>query len=406
MADPYSFGAIGDGVADDTGAFRRALEHSRHVVVPEGTFRLSGLDLDGRTLVGAGGVILKPSKPPYAIRMLGDRPRLDRLIFRSMGADGQPNSEVCVGEGCRDALVSDCRFATGRYLYSAICGATDTRAGGRPYGTPADGLTIRDCVFSGKYARPVYLHSIRNIRIAGNTFRDCVFDAIRLREDCVHTQIADNTFINVGERRDSGHETADAVDAFWGGGRLIITGNVVAGAGYHGFDLKLRSPDGSAGVSEVIVGDNQIHGCRRSGIVLRGGITSNPIAYNQHVIIRHNLVSGCNDENREGRGDRAVPAIHAEGPLRCVSIVDNHAYENYGRGVVASGGDRPDVPASYGFVVRGNIAVNNGCPVRKDGEGIRVSGIGDMIFEGNQAFNDPLRPNAGAQARGLVGLTN
>lgn len=50
------FGAIGDGVADDTGAFQKALAASKFVFVPAGTYRItSTITLaDGQTLAGVG----------------------------------------------------------------------------------------------------------------------------------------------------------------------------------------------------------------------------------------------------------------------------------------------------------------------------------------------------------------
>jgi hypothetical protein len=51
------FGAVGDGVTDDTAAFAAAETASDFVQVPEGTYRIaSNLDFDA-TLVGAGGVL-------------------------------------------------------------------------------------------------------------------------------------------------------------------------------------------------------------------------------------------------------------------------------------------------------------------------------------------------------------
>jgi hypothetical protein len=52
------FGAVGDGVADDTTAFTAALAASRLVVVPTGTYRLTStitLNQFGQSLIGTGG---------------------------------------------------------------------------------------------------------------------------------------------------------------------------------------------------------------------------------------------------------------------------------------------------------------------------------------------------------------
>lgn len=49
------FGAKGDGVTDDTGAFAAALLSSRTVLMPDGIFRVSSIELkDDQTLVGSG----------------------------------------------------------------------------------------------------------------------------------------------------------------------------------------------------------------------------------------------------------------------------------------------------------------------------------------------------------------
>jgi parallel beta-helix repeat protein len=397
------FGAVGDGIADDTAAFTQALAVSKNVYVPAGIYKINEIQLDSARLFGTG-TIRKMSEPACAIRMLGNGSKVIGLTFDSMGAHGQPNSEITIGEGATDCVIQDCSFITSLYLYSAISGAVDTAVGGTPYTTPARGLRIQNCTFSGLYSRPIYLHSVGNISITDNTIRDCVYDAIRLRENCGYAIISNNQFYNIGNPNWPDHETRDALDTFWAGDNLTVTGNIIDNVAYHGLDLKLVSPSGLNGSRRIIVSNNQISKCRRSGIILRGSTNfdgAGSWGYNDHVIVQSNIFQDNNQDNKVGTGDPTVAAVQADALLRYLSIKDNNVFGTYGRGIVVSNAFA-NVPASYGVQVSGNFAVNNGCPVRKTGEAIRISGIGECQILGNQAHNDPALPNAGSQTKGIV----
>lgn len=76
------FGAIGDGLTDDTLAFQNALTHHNSVFVPSGVYILSGpLTLrNGQSLIGAGDSSeLRTSLPIVLIRFAGSYARLSAL---------------------------------------------------------------------------------------------------------------------------------------------------------------------------------------------------------------------------------------------------------------------------------------------------------------------------------------
>jgi hypothetical protein len=107
------FGAAGDGLADDTGAFGSALAASDAVFVPAGTYRITGpIVLDyGKSLwgVGDGSVITAGQSPIVMVEMIASYASLHnlRLIGGTVGVKLYGKSSPCVQNAVHDLTIWD-----------------------------------------------------------------------------------------------------------------------------------------------------------------------------------------------------------------------------------------------------------------------------------------------------------
>ncbi len=128
------FGAIGDGVSDDTAAFQAALTaakaRSRVTYVPASSSPYvigAGLALDGIRLVGDGpGSVLKVALASgFALELTGDAPRVADLRLLGPGANAWPESpeEVDLGPVALDGvrIAAGARDATLQGVEVAAC---------------------------------------------------------------------------------------------------------------------------------------------------------------------------------------------------------------------------------------------------------------------------------------------
>lgn len=85
------FGAVGDGVIDDTPAIQAAIDTGRGVFFPSGVYRASGLVLDthDQKIVGTGSVTIRKNADGPIITGSGDRVGLDGLILQG-GSSATP----------------------------------------------------------------------------------------------------------------------------------------------------------------------------------------------------------------------------------------------------------------------------------------------------------------------------
>ena len=119
------FGAVGDGVADDTLAFQRALSASKAVFVPAGSYRIiSTLTMnDGQSLIGVGDASLITTTMPITMIQIGgsyNRIANLKLFGGDVGLKFAGTSGPCVNNAVVD--VSTWQAQTGILLD----GGTDT----------------------------------------------------------------------------------------------------------------------------------------------------------------------------------------------------------------------------------------------------------------------------------------
>lgn len=389
-----SYGAKGDGVKDDTQAFIDALSDSDVVFVPkEKTFLIGDVDVVGKIVTGYG-TIKKKAASESALHIKGDNSKVIGLIFAAETTTGQPSTDIKLGEAAKNCVIKDCTFMSP--IYSAISGAVDTLQGGTPYLVDVNGVQILDNVFksgAGKYARPIYLHSVGNIVIANNNIKDCNFDAIRLRENDGHCIINSNLFENIGDSTWPDIQTRDAIDVFWSGTVMTISNNIVNTTAFAGFDVKGVQPtDGTKKMRRVIITGNHIEKTRYNGIYIRGGDNfdgTGTDAYIDSLIISDNTLESCCQQAESGHG------IRVEGMTKFLNIHDNIILKTLGRAIFIN---NPDQTAQImkNVKVSGNMCINNGLSTDQasDEGAINIQAVESCIIVDNICENDTDMDNA------------
>lgn len=394
------FGAVGDGVADDTAAFTAALAAGDQVLVPTGlTFLISDVSVgDDKTIFG-GGTIKKAAAAESGLHLTGDNVTVTGLVFEAAAVSGQPNTDIKLGDGIENPRIEGCTFKSG--IYSAIAAAVDSDVGGSAYATRVNGVQIVDNRFlsptgaaAGGYTHPIYLHSVDNITIADNTIRDTNFDAIRLRENDGFCTITGNLFINIGDPAWPDLQTRDAIDVFWSGRRLTVSNNIIRTTAFQGLDLKGASPTGDPS-QRIIVTGNQISGTRFSPILVGGhpdydGGGSH--AFVDNIIIANNILEDGNQEHASGGGSVADAAIRLKGLVKYATIADNHIVGHLGRGIYVHNNESGK-EACRNIEIGGNTCINNGHSSDTTAAGIMVSGSSWVNIHHNICESDSGLPN-------------
>lgn len=394
------YGAVGDGTADDSAALAAALAAGKDVLIPQGkTFLVSNVQVNGRRISGPG-TIKKAAAAQSALHLIGEGSIVDGVTFDAEASSGQPITDIKLGDGAKNVLVTGCLFRSPHY--SAVMAAPE----GIPYTTRVSGVQITSNRFvanpvSSSYARPVFLHSVDNALIDGNLFRDTRFDAVRLRENSGYVQVVNNQFINIGDPSWPDTQTRDAVDTYYSGAQLVIANNVVRKTASIGFDVKGYAPDGT-GTNRVIITGNQISGCRFSGIKLFGDSNydgASSFKFLAGAIVSNNIVWGCNLNNATGTGSVSDSGILIDGLVSHANITGNHVSECRGRGIYAHN-NSPSQAMANNILIAQNIVVNNGDGVAACA-GIHAVGVDYCTIESNTVLNDTTIGNAGAQTIGI-----
>ena len=217
-------GARGDGHADDTEAFRRALADSRVVHVAAGTYRVS---------IGPTGSALELNRPgaqlvfaPGAVLVLDPTHRSSSTILKLSAPDCTVRGGTLVGD------LTSAVARTGEWGH----GVTVVRGADR---TLLDGVTVRSCWGDGIY-------------IGGNPAEVVVLNCV-----------------SDGNRR-QGLSIVGALQPLVIGGRYTNTGRVRGTGPSAGIDIEPNSGTGDR-VIGATVRDVVLQGNQGSGLIVSGG---------------------------------------------------------------------------------------------------------------------------------------
>lgn len=384
------YGAAGDGITDDSVAFQAALNANDIVCAPIGSYIIGDVVVDSKSVHGPG-TIIKKSTTTSGFIVQGTGSRIEGLKFAPQSIAGQPNADIKLDDAAKDVrIIGNTFYAPFASVsaHSAIAGAVESLIGGTPYTTPVNGVMISLNMFEG-YSRPIFLHSIDNIDISHNLFRDSNFDAIRLRENDGYCKIIGNAFTNIGNPAWLDEQTRDVVDTYWSGDYFLFANNTIHTSAGHGLDIKGVGTDEINQSQRVIVANNIITDCRYNGIKVMGdrGDSYGPAGYINSVTIIGNHIYRCNLDNESGAGDLTRAGILVPAPSKMIIVSNNQVAYCYGHGIsIESGSDASN--QSQNVIVCGNITFNNGHSSSVNSIGILTGNVNGLICKDNISVND------------------
>lgn len=256
-----AFGAIGDGVADDTAAIQKALDQARAqgggvVYLPEGTYKTSkNLYVYSKTKVT--GHAAKVSKidtdDGYAVFEIAAEQR-----------------EVVI-----DGLWIDNNKSSGNI--------------GVDFQTNVSKVWITNNTFTGIHTQSVNINAtgVKQIQVSGNHFEEVAYGVLTnlLATDVADVRVVNNQFINIhGDAIELNHPG----EAYASGMNFVIAGNYMSvppgfgGSGGAGFGI------GIAGATHVTIMGNVIENARYEAIHIEDEA--------KHITIVGNVINGVKAE--------------------------------------------------------------------------------------------------------------
>lgn len=439
--DVTQYGADPTGTVISNNAITACIAANGSAYFPPGTFKVSNLLINSAKICGLGTIKKAPSAT-HAIILSGTDPEVDGLTFNTVDSPVNGESEINLADGCLRPVIHNCKFNGTTYsvISADINGSNDSFL---TYNAPVDGLLFEKNKVGGSYSRHLYLHSVKNIRIVNNSFRDSARDSIRLRQATEKCLISGNTFDNIGEENGLAErpqswsslesftlntlvsiptgnypgiykcivanstiganpttggasewsyinthyfETKDVLDAYWSGVELIITNNIINKTAQYGLDIKGSEPNGAYSSGRVVISNNIIQNCFGCGINISSAdlLLDGSFRFTSDYIISNNLLKG---NNREQFDIAQSPIRLYQGVANC-TISNNTIVENFARGITISNAS-PTAEMCRNIVVTGNQIYSNGISGGLSNIGINCSPVDGLIIQGNIIKNLP-----------------
>jgi len=353
----FDFGAVGDGVADDSDAFQRAVDRGEIIIVPDGTYILNKevrISQDNVTLYMDHGAIIditntvSPGTPNIHVQVnmisafyvTGDDCAIIGGTFRGRTNTSNGNLAGIIVDGADGFTVTGSHFdgsqsSPVQTLYTSIWPGNGTT-----------NLRIIDVHISGGLSHNLLIGwdvsstdptspQVNKCLIQGITSKGSVNDGVKLASFANDVQIIGGHFHD---------NTKDGIDTFVGGEYISIVGA-------HCYDNTVKGID-----------------CKRGDIA---SFPVPPFAINQYVTIQ-----GCVVKNNGSHGISAVIASPEDYPdidLDSFTITGNICEGNGNRGIFV---------ALRRGTISGNICKNN------NSRGYSFLSCRDISISGNLADNN------------------
>lgn len=372
------FGAVGNGVADDTGAILDACEtvgaEGGTLIIPPKTYRFSTIDFNvatGKTfaLVGHGATLLSTydgqtgGKRTFCAR--GGAGAIIRMVGFTLDHVAPPDYRD--GNGVGDTSALDVRSAVSNtpMLLSDFDGVTIASSwwgGIRPYlahYTKISNCRVNNCRGSGLFVGAFKLF-IASDNIVSNTSDDGIYAG--------HT-------INMGPA-----------------GAAIISKNYVSSVGAKGV--------ATGGHKSVILSNNTIAITKAHGLAVHSGtVTADYLSTVQAARVEGNIVI---DAGQDGTVSGARSGIHIRAPQEAlpaiVQIHGNSIINARERGILSSGGESLDISSNYitatqpaircgvDGITHGVVRVHNNTLVTQDAFCVELVDVANFAEDDNRIY--------------------
>ena len=347
---PEAFGAVGDGVADDTAEFQAmiaTLSPGDTVLLQHGKTYLvsSSLTFTGVRIDGAGATIKGDIATVGVIQLAGAGSTVEGLTVQNTRSSGCIAIEVA--QNATDRTIRDCTLAgtnaqgiainsTGvdgvlvegcyadgvNYGFLSNTLATDLvhvrLIGNRFINCSADPIALNHpiavpgrtpytdapkhfAIIGNQIEVPngtssssgfgISIAGACHVMILGNTISNCRFRGVHIEDSAQHISIIGNTITGIG----GGSNSPKAAIYSIGGSRLTVVGNTIRSTTGKGIHLDV---DASYATSRFTITDNVIETCTEDGIWV-SAITA---AGDSRGVIAGNVVTDCGGDGIEAIG--------------------------------------------------------------------------------------------------------
>jgi parallel beta-helix repeat protein len=353
------FGAVGDGVADDTAAVQAANAASLTLVFPmNGVYNLTNwVPLAGTTIIADGATIQRGAITTYGATGSSAAIVIANSGIQIVGGKLTDKSGLTQATFSGAVLVDGGRNCALRNVELTGCW-TGVFGNAAQNGTNlAENVTIDGCWFHDNQHN-TYLADIDGLIITGSVFENANRDGLKTYRNTQALIIDGNIF------RDNGDGTAaqsqNGLDLFIAGKTCIITNNLIYNNIYDaGVDIK-RNASGSAEAVEdekYIIANNMVYGNGLQGIMCE---VSGIVGYIDNLTITNNHIYD--------NGDRGLFIKFA----RNCDISHNNIYNNVTDGIRVNDVD--------GVRIIGNCITNNAAT------GINVNSGNGVIVTANDVI--------------------
>lgn len=398
-ADVRAYGAIGDGITDDTSAIQDAINDNGSVLIPKGyTFVAAGLSLPANTTLFGGGTLkMKAGSASHLMQNTGGN-----ITVRDLKLNG-----ANIGAGLCGIYFNSAGAAGIRILNCLVHNFTSP---GIQVDQARDVLITGNESYSNAHPNSVlgdgiYIGGSSNVIVSGNICRNNK----RVGIYCTSSGNANSDYFTIANNVIEGHTYDSTVSAaIWveltgdRQSRAVIANNVCRN-NYHG----IYSTDPSAGMA--IVG-NVVEGQLATGNPIGNGIRSRGGTVSDNIIKRFDtgvLVDGFRSLTVHGN---YIHTIQSYGIMiisatnyasRELVVTDNQAVSNYygirvnltaagiSNAIITDNLTRMYTGGNYGLSLSGNYKINNGVIVNNDfssSYGITMDSpalVGKMLFANN-----------------------
>lgn len=376
------FGAVGDGVTDDTAAIQAALNSgARWVSLPTGTFLAGPVILpSGVGLVGNGGILKAKAGSYYQVYIPNGsvNSTVDNVTFDAAGliTAGSPTGETaCISSATTSGTMSGLRLTNNRFLN------IPTTLGQRIH---AIQLNYGEAYVAGNYTPQcggdIYNFNNGYFIVEANIAKNSGDGGIAFNNNargCIVGNFIQKCDLGVG----AGPEGTDAKPDH----TLLISSNEIVACG-DGINMGWFAYPGKTAPRNVKIVGNTVAKCKRSGIRHDGSNAS----WEGYVTIIGNTIHGCGGTDYDGTAGAGMGI--AIGSCKYTLISGNILHDNAGTDIVVggmgnvevignalnagvyaeSGGTWADFASSYGLIAN-NIAVGRRLLIQ-NATGVRVLG--------------------------------
>ena len=385
-------GAVGDGVADDTGALIGTIERvpasGGLVYLPRGTYRVTSPIAIARTHVWVFG-----SGPDATVIRLGDGVNADVLAIRASGCtvsnltiDGNKAHNASGGGILVDAVAASQTLenVTVRDLHVVRTKGAGIKIHSSPSGPVSRRSLVQSCVVDETDGEGIALLATDQSIVANCFVSRTGLHGIISKQGNENTVLG-NQILQAGTNKASGFAHGIAIDGNGGlnpNGRHRIMGNYVLDACDAGIEV-------ADAVDDVVIEGNTVNGAgvgalaaNRYGIYFGGSL-----AVGSKASIRGNTVTRA--------ATNGIQATGLSSLVRASSLVieGNLCYANRENGIYLKAVDN--------FVVDGNACFNNDISSTEK-DGIRLEGAWDGIVLGNRCYDNQAIQTQ-AHGLGIVG---